>query len=356
MVGVTCVGTTLMTAGCGEWPTVNQAAIPGSLLVTIEPATVAGKAWWLLDTSADRNPVGVPVSVLPGTHTVSFPAVTGYYTPPAFSVTVSASATTTATGTYVPAIPGTGALKVTIEPAAAAASARWAIGGSTTIYTGSQTLTGLWPGTYLVGFDSVAGYTQPGVQTITVTEGATTAVTGTYTPATASAGALTVTITPAAAAASATWTVDGGGTTHTSGQTVSGLSVGSHTVSFSNVAGYSTPAAQTVTVSAGPATTVTAAYTPAPANTAALTVTIEPVTAASHATWTVGADSTRHRSGETVTGLLPGTQTVSFSSLDDFITPADQQVTLDGGRTTSVTGTYVPLGSVNTTVQRRRSR
>jgi hypothetical protein len=61
-------------------------------------------------------------------------------------------------------------------------------------------------------------------------------------------GSLTVTLQSAPAGAQ--WSVDGGAWQN-SGDTVSGLSVGDHTVSFKTVAGWITPPSQTVTVAAG---------------------------------------------------------------------------------------------------------
>jgi hypothetical protein len=72
--------------------------------------------------------------------------------------------------------------------------------------------------------------------------------------------ALKVTISPASAiTAGATWQVDGG-TLQNSGTTVSGLSVGFHTVSFSAISGWTTPGNQSVLVSANSTATMTGTY------------------------------------------------------------------------------------------------
>jgi subtilase family serine protease len=78
------------------------------------------------------------------------------------------------------------------------------------------------------------------------------------------AGPLTVTINPAAAvSAGAMWNVDNGGW-NVSGATVSGLSVGSHTVNFKSIPGWNTPAGQTVVISHGAAKTASGTYVLAP--------------------------------------------------------------------------------------------
>lgn len=76
----------------------------------------------------------------------------------------------------------------------------------------------------------------------------------------ASTGSLRVTLLPAAAVtAGAQWRVDGG-SWQASAATVSGLSVGTHTVSFKAIDGYTTPANQTVTINTGATTNATGTY------------------------------------------------------------------------------------------------
>ena len=78
-------------------------------------------------------------------------------------------------------------------------------------------------------------------------------------------GGLAVTIQPAeAAAAGAQWSVDGGAP-QAGGATVSALSSGQHTVSFTAAEGWTAPADQTVTVIAGQTITATGTYTEASA-------------------------------------------------------------------------------------------
>ena len=74
-------------------------------------------------------------------------------------------------------------------------------------------------------------------------------------------GSLTVTVSPSTAVtAGAQWAVDGG-TWRNSGATVSGLSVGNHTVTFKSVSGWTTPASQTVAITAGETATTSGTYT-----------------------------------------------------------------------------------------------
>jgi hypothetical protein len=79
-------------------------------------------------------------------------------------------------------------------------------------------------------------------------------------PAAGSSGSLQVTIIPAGAITNgAQWRVDGG-TLKNSGATVSNLSVGNHTVSFSTIYDWTTPSNQTVSVSANSTNTALGTY------------------------------------------------------------------------------------------------
>ena len=102
---------------------------------------------------------------------------------------------------------------------------------------------------------------------------------------TASNAGLTVTLLPAAAAsAGAQWNVDRG-PWHNSGATVSGLSVGSHTVNYKAVSGWTAPSSETVTLTSGQTTTVTRNYT------LQGTVPLGDAVDASNLTWTTGGDN-----------------------------------------------------------------
>ncbi len=240
------------TSVTGTYAAVTQS---GSLTVTLLPtAAVTAGAQWQVDGGALQNS-GASVSGLSvGSHTVAFKAIAGYTTPASQTVTISANATTTATGTYVLQ---TGALTVTLLPAAAVtAGAQWQVDGGALQNSGA-TVSGLAVGSHTVAFKAIAGYTTPASQTVTVAANATTTATGTYVLQT---GALTVTLLPAdAVTAGAQWQVDGGALQN-SGATVSGLSVGSHTVAFKTIAGYTAPASQTVSVLAGQTATARGTY------------------------------------------------------------------------------------------------
>jgi len=149
------------------------------------------------------------------------------------------------TVTQEPLIMQTGSLQVTITPAeAVSAGAQWQVDGGSW-HTSGDIQSGLSVGTHMVSFSDVSGWITPGNQNVTIFYNQTTNASGNYTTPT---GSLQVTITPAeAVSAGAQWQVDGGNW-HISGDIQSGLSVGSHTLSFSDVSGWITPGDQNVDI------------------------------------------------------------------------------------------------------------
>jgi len=159
----------------------------------------------------------------------------------------------TVTGDYVagvsPGPSGFGLLRVVTDP--------WV---ASTIYVnnvpmddGSLNWVKLPPGTYTVHFTDGVGYASPLNQTVTVTVGEATTVTGTFTPL----GSLHVITDPWLG--SATIYVDG--TPMDDGGVWVALVPGTYTVSFGDVPGKTTPLPQTVTVTAGESTTATGYFT-----------------------------------------------------------------------------------------------
>lgn len=307
-------------------------ALTGLLQVTIAPAgAVAAGAQWRVDAGTFRNSGTTLSGLSPGNHTVSFKTVTGWVTPANQTITVNAQQTTTVNATYVPQ---TGSIQVTIGPAAAiSAGAQWQVDGGVYMNSGA-TVSGLSLGNHSVSFKSVQGWVSPANRSILVSANQTTNVSVVYV---AEIGSLQVTITPAGAiSAGAQWRV-GGGTFRNSGTVASGLTVGNHTVSYKSVVGWATPPDQIVTVNANVTTSVSTAYA---IPSGSLQVTITPTAAASvGAQWQVDGGAFMN-SGATISGLSPGSHTISFKPLAGWGTPLSQQVTLAAGQNTSATGLY----------------
>jgi len=153
--------------------------------------------------------------------------------------------------------------------------------------------------------------------------------------------------TPGAVMAAAPqWYVDGG-IPQWNGAIVVGLSVGTHTVSFSTVSGWTTPADQKVAVSANETATATGTYVLSSPQTGSLQVTITPSAAISAgAEWQVDAGIYR-KSAATVTGVPAGPHTVSFKPTAGWNTPSSQTVIVTNGATTKATGVYTEQAKGN---------
>ncbi len=149
-----------------------------SLQITLSPlgAATAG-AQWQVDGGTWRNSGTTVYFFWPGSHTVSFSALTGWATPASQAVTVSIGETTTATGTYTQLF---GSLQVTIIPSGAvSAGAQWQVDGGP--WQGSGvTLSGLPAGNHTVAFSTLTGWGTPACQSVAVSANQTTTVTGAY--------------------------------------------------------------------------------------------------------------------------------------------------------------------------------
>jgi hypothetical protein len=248
---------------------------------------------------------------------------------------------------FVPYV--SGSLQVTISPAGAVtAGAQWQVDGGSMQNSGA-TVTNLPPGLHTVNYSTVTGWTTPASQLVTVTGNQTLSTNGTYV---AGIGSLTVTIDPQGARdAGALWQVDTGGWNN-SGDTVSDLIAGSHTVNYSTVTGWTAPASQLVTVTGGQTTTTNGTYVA----TGSLTVTIDPQGARdAGALWQVDSGGWNN-SGATVSDLTAGSHTVNYSAVTHWTTPMSANVTIAAGQTTTTNGTYVavPLTLYSTAQLKRK--
>ncbi len=324
-----------VTISPGVTNTASATYIPiGALQVNLAPpGAVSAGAQWQVDNGAFQNSGTVVSNLTVGSHMVVFSTVAGWNTPASQLVTISQGVTNTVSATY---IPNTGAVQVNLTPpGAVGAGAQWRVDNGAPQNSGTV-VGSLAPGTYTVGFTTVAGWIAPNSQLVTISQGVTNTVSATYIQ---SKGSLQVTVGPSGAvSAGAQWQVDGGAFEN-SGTVVSNLVVGSHTVTFSTVAGWITPASQSVTISQGATTTANATYIP---NTGALQVNLTPPGAVSAGVqWQVDGGAYEN-SGSVVSNLIVGSHTVTFSTVAGWFTPASQSVTINFGTTTNISATYAP--------------
>ena len=114
---------------------------------------------------------------------------------------------------------------------------------------------------HTVEFSDAVGWTKPGNQAVTISEGQTATMVGTYT-LTLQTGSLRVTISPQGAiSAGAQWRRVGTSAWMNSETTEPGIAVAQHTVEFSDAVGWTKPGNQTVTISDGQTATMVGTYT-----------------------------------------------------------------------------------------------
>jgi uncharacterized repeat protein (TIGR03803 family) len=162
-------------------------------------------------------------------------------------------------------------------------------------------------------------------------------------------GSLTVTLAPAAAVtAGAQWCVDGGAWQN-SGDTVTGLSVGLHTLSLSVVSGWVTLPDETVGINTGATTSATVTYIQGYGS---LKVTLSPAAAVSAgAKWNVDGGAWQN-SGATLSGIPVGSHTVNYSGVAGWVTPDSSTTTINLNATTTLTAPpyVVQTGSLQVTL------
>ena len=109
------------------------------------------------------------------------------------------------------------------------------------------------------------------------------------------------------------------------------LPAGSYTVHFSHIEGYTDPADQVVTVTAGQTTTVAGNFT----QRGELRVVTSPAVAGA-----ISVDGVPRNNWGMWTDVPTGAHQVCFGPVAGFNPPACQNITVNAGATTTVTGTY----------------
>jgi hypothetical protein len=287
-----------------------------SLTVTLTPSTGS----WQIDGGAWRASGTTASGLTPGAHTVSYSALANHTAPATESVTLISGQTTTLTRAYT----ATSSLTLTLTPS----SGTWRVDGGAWQPSGT-TLSGLTPGVHAITYNALANHIAPGSENVTLVSGQTTSLARSYTET----SSLSINLAPS----NGTWRVDGG-PWQPSGATLSGLTLGAHTVNYSALANYLSPSTETVTLVSGPGTNLTRNYTA----TSNLTVTLTP----SSGYWKLDGVGNWRDSGTTATGLTPGNHTIAYTGLSAMISPPDESVTLPPAQTTSLARSYTPAGQI----------
>ncbi len=326
----------------GTYTSASQAQT-GSLKVTIQPqeASSAGAQWQIKDSQAWEAGGHTQADIPVGTKTIEFKDISGWAKPSGRTIQINHSQTALLTVTYTRASQK-GSLKVTIEPAAVrTAGARWKLGGSTVWRMSGYALANLSAGEQAVEFKDISGWAKPDSQSVQITGGQTTTLTGQYV---LTSGSLKVTIQPAAArSAGAKWKLLHTTTWRSSNIPLSGQNAGSCTIEFKTLSGWNKPANQTVTIAAGETTKTTATYTRQPGS---LKVNLQPAAAVSAgAQWRPAGTTTWYDSGYTLSGIPAGSCAIEFKDVSGWRKPANKTVTIQAGGTTTTSGVYSSLPS-----------
>ncbi|MEW6536824.1 MAG: FG-GAP-like repeat-containing protein [Candidatus Auribacterota bacterium] len=154
-------------------------------------------------------------------------------------------------------------------------------------------------------------------------------------------GYLQLSITPQEAInAGAQWKVDGG-EWQNSGNTVSDLTAGNHTVEFKEITEWITPSSGQVTIIAGDQTELSVTYIPEATPTGSLQVIITPQGAIdSDALWRIDGSSPWYNSGDTISNLSEGQHTVTFTIIPGWDRPAPIDITISVSPPTVITANY----------------
>jgi spore germination protein YaaH len=306
--------------GSPELWAVLAAKFGGQLRVTTNPPAPSQ----LVVNGVLRDSWGLTwLTLTPGNYTVSYTHVEGFTEPSPQQVTVNAGATTVVQGDFTQR----GSLRVTTSPAVPAAIS---VDGS------PRNDWGMWTdlpvGSHQVCFGPTPNFTPPGCQTVSVTAGNLTQVTGNYSsspgaPGPSGTGQLRVTTSPALPSQ----ILVNGVPMDSWGLTWVDLAPGQYTVSFTHVEGYTEPAPQTAVVTAGSATAVQGSFT----QRGSLRVITNPAEPAN-----ITVDGVPRNDWGMWTDVPVGSHTVCFGWAPSAIAPPCQTVTVNAGALTTVTGSY----------------
>jgi len=227
----------------------------GSLTVSINPGAILTEgARWRAGNGAWRQSGATLSGLAVGSHNVEFKVITGWAKPANQSIAIQAGKKVSATGTYSKA---TGMLAVTMVPKAVVdVGAQWRVDNGAWQQSGG-TFSGLAIGQHAIEFKVITGWSRPANQNVAIRAGKTASASGTYSKA---AGMLAVTMVPQAVVdAGAQWRM-GNGAWQKNGVTVSGLSVGTHSIEFKAVAGWNKPTGKSVDVQTGKTASAKGSY------------------------------------------------------------------------------------------------
>ncbi|MBT3193110.1 MAG: hypothetical protein HN341_11200, partial [Verrucomicrobia bacterium] len=315
---------------------------PPRLQVYLDPddAVDAG-ALWTYNGGATWNDSGyLETRLSPGIYEINFKAVDDWISPDAVEVDLVRGESTVITGAYMQ----TASLTVIIDNNTDVKTyATWSIDGGINDHGTGTRVDGLQPG--LPGYDilfsditeDVPGWDTPTAIHIELLEGEERTVTASYTPV---SGGLQVSFEasggPADPPSEGRWRVSGNSNWFGSGEIVTNLAYGDHTVEYNEVQWWTAPEDEVIVIESSTLLSVSRIWTKLEEPSTITTILDPSGVVADGALWQLnGAD---YNSGDAVV-VDSGTHTVSFSDVDGWLTPADISVEASGS-SISLTGSY----------------
>jgi hypothetical protein len=146
--------------------------------IITQGAIDAGAQWRRVGTSTWRNSGYTESSIPVGQYSVEFKDIAGWTEPPDQPVTINDGQTTYADATYTQQ---TGSLQVTLSPQGAIdAGGKWRRVGTSTWYNSGYTESSIPIGQYTVEFSTVSCWDTPDRQIVTINEGETSGLNGSF--------------------------------------------------------------------------------------------------------------------------------------------------------------------------------
>ena len=232
-----------------------------------------------------------------------------------------------------------GSLVVNLAPDAAnSAGAQWQVDGGS-YHNSGDTAAGLTPGSHSISFKTVSGYTAPADVPANIVAGQQTAINATYAVVVASTYTLTLNYDDVQGSVSASPTPSGSiYTAGTAVQLTASANVGYHFTSWS---GDATGTANPTTITMDGNKSVTANFASGDPNLGTVGVTIlPPAAAAAGVKWGWNAHDFRD-SGTSYT-TWPGGYWIVMHTVDGWLGPAMQPITVTAGQTLTYTVTFTP--------------
>ncbi len=300
-----------------------------------EEAVAAGAKWRIND--GDWNETNQVIECSPrGAHTVEFLSVPRWRTPQSQEVVVNSFEVNECFGTYYRDV---GSVKIEVTPD----YGQWELTdnlGNIIDGVGNTTLHNIPSGLTTLTWKEIDGYflPVPNPHSFTVKYNITATITGYYFPP--GMGSLRVIIEPSEVRSKgAKWRVDDG-EWRSSGNTIYGLDVGLHTVSFKDVPGWLLPTNEVVLVKEGERTVFTGVYEIAPTYLRVILGSGEEI--AEQTGWRL-VDG-QWMPSDTVLTVLPGKHTLEFREVEGWNHPVAFDVECKEGFLTKVVETYTPGG------------